>query len=115
MTPEQAKASLARQIAMHGETATLRRLNASPPHTEETGVAVFVRGYEPDELVGAIQQGDRKIIVPADNVGSFPVPFRERSTDRIEVRGQEMTIQAVDDSTRRIAGTLVAYEIRVRG
>lgn len=103
-------------IAAWGEAITLRRLNSSGPATEVNNVRARVAGYEPEEVTGNIQQGDRRVIVLAEDIGSFPVPFRERSTDRVvDASGREMTIQAVDDQTRRIAGVLIAYEIRARG
>ncbi|MGE0290268.1 MAG: hypothetical protein AB7P16_28635 [Bradyrhizobium sp.] len=115
MSPEAARGMYRRQIARHGETVTLRRINSSPTAPTNRDVRARVLGYTPDELVGEVQQGDRKIIVLAEDMGSFPVPFRERSTDRVIVRGAELAIQAVDDSTRRVAGELIAYEIRARG
>lgn len=114
MTPEAARASYRRQIDAHGETVTLRRVNPSPTAPTDVTVRARVVGYQPEELVGAIQQGDRKIIALAEDVGAFPLPFRERF-DKAIIRGTEMTIQAIDDNTRRVAGELIAYDIRVRG
>jgi hypothetical protein len=71
-------------------------------------------GYQPDQLVGAIQQGDRRVIFLAEDIGSFPVPIREKF-DKIIVRGAETTVQVVDDSTRRVGAVLIGYELRVRG
>lgn len=116
MTPAEAMAMYRREIDEHGEAVSLRRVNASPAApTDVTGVYARVLGYDPDELVGGVQQGDKRIILLAEDIGSFPLPFRERGSDKIVVRGTELTIQAVDDSTRRVAGTLIAYDIRARG
>lgn len=35
--------------------------------------------------------------------------------DKLIIRGVEVSVQGVDDSTRRIQGALVALEIQVRG
>lgn len=112
MTPTAAKASYRRQIAMHGETLTLQR-NGTPPITQ--AVRARVTGYQPDELIGQIQQGDVRIIVLAEDIGSFPVPIRERSTDSVVINGRFLTVQAVDERTRKVGGVLIAYEIRARG
>lgn len=106
MTPADAKAMYRRQIAAHGETITLRRTGQS-----DQSVRARVTGYEPEELVGGIQQGDRKVIVLAEDVTGFT----PRKGDLVILRGAPLSIQAVDDSTRRVAGTLVAYELVARG
>lgn len=113
MTPEAAHAMYLRQIDAHGEEVTFHRLGS--PNVDET-IRARVIGYRPDELVGAVQQGDVRIIALAEDVetSSFPTPFRERF-DKAIIRGKETTIQAVDDNTRRVAGILIAYDIRVRG
>lgn len=112
MTPEQARASYRRQIR-NGETITLRR-DGSPPIDKP--VRARVTGYAPEELVGDVHQGDRRIVVLAEDVAStgFPVPFRD-GFDKVILRGDQLTIQSSDDSTRRIAGELIAYELRAAG
>lgn len=116
MTPARARATWRRQITKHGETVVLRRVVDTGPNIEKT-VRAKVAGYEPDELGGNIQQGDRKIIVLEEDVAAqgFPVPFKENSVDKVVVRGKTTTIQAVDDNTIRVAGQLIGYVIRSRG
>lgn len=115
MNPENQFAAYDRAIARTGETVTLRRTvaNASPIDVQ---VRARVTGYALDELVGGIGQGDRKVIIPAKDVeaSGFPLPFRKGS-DAVMVRGTRLTIQSVDDSTRRIAGRLIAYDVRATG
>lgn len=71
--------------------------------------------YTPDQLVGPIQQGDRKLIVLAQDLvdAQFPGPIVKN--DKAVVRGKELNIEAVDDNTRRVGTVLIAYELRVRG
>jgi hypothetical protein len=104
MTPAAARAMYDRQFASHGEDVTIRSGG-----TESAGRA-RVTGFKPEELTGAIQQGDRKVILLADGLSVVPA-----SGDTIIVRGEELNIEAVDDSTRRVAGELIAYEIVARG
>lgn len=117
MTPATAKAMYARQIDANGDTITLRRIHASPTApTDVIGVRARVAGYAPEELVGGILQGDRKIILPAENIGTFPVPFNTGGTDKIILNdGKVLNIQIVDDRTVRIADELIAYKITARG
>lgn len=116
MTPAIAKAMYARQN-VNASTITLRRIHLSPTvPTDVTGVLAHVSGYGPEELVGGIQQGDRKVILPAENIGAFPVPFQTGGTDKIVLNdGRVLNIQIVDDRTARIADELIAYKITARG
>lgn len=72
-------------------------------------------GYDPQELVGSIQQGDSKIILMADDLidAAFPLPLVKG--DKVVDRGKEMNIEAIDDKTRRVGNVLIAYELQVRG
>jgi hypothetical protein len=57
------------------------------------------------------------VILLAEDVeaSGFPIPIKAGGVDRIVVRGKVMMVQSVDDSTRRVADTLIAYELRVTG
>jgi hypothetical protein len=82
---------------------------------DDTPVLARVVGYQPNELVGLIKQGDQKLIVFAQDLtdAEFEEPIRD--SDKAIVRGNELSIQAVDGNTRRVGGTLIAYELQVRG
>lgn len=116
MTPSAARAMYRRQVAAHGETVMLGRVVANGDDIAKAARA-RVTGYKPEQLVGDIQQGDRKVIVLAEDVEAtgFPVPFKTGGNDTVMIRDHLCAIVAVDDSTRRVAGTLIAYEITVRG
>ncbi len=117
MTPDAARAMYARLIASSGEEIKLRRYTgtgASRPFSDYS-LRAKVAGYAPEEIVGNIQQGDRNIVALAEDVfnAQFPVPVK--LDDKVIVRGKELAILAVDDSTRRIGGELIAYQIQARG
>ena len=117
MTPQTARATYRRMLNSVGENITMRRYTgtgASRPHTDATVVA-RVTDYMPEQLVGAVQQGDRNLIVLAEDLAASGWPVPPLKNDKVVVRGKELNVEAVDDSTRRVKGTLVAYEIRVRG
>ncbi len=75
-----------------------------------------VIAYQPHELTGLIQQGDRKVILFAQDLidGQFPFPMKANS-DQIVVRGTPLMAIVVDDSTRRDDNELMALEITARG
>jgi hypothetical protein len=113
----QAKTQYARALK---ERVTLRRFipgttGANRPRFDAEGVRARTVGYEPHELVGAIVQGDRKIIVYADDLIAKGFTLPVTTADQVIVRGKPLSIQAVDDSTRRIDSELIAIELQVRG
>lgn len=100
-----------------GEEINIRRYSGSGLGRTyvDTSVKARVTGYNPDELVGGIQQGDRNMVVLVEDLvnGGFVLPVTPN--DKVMLRGKELAIMAVDDSTRRIAGTLIALELQCRG
>ena len=114
MTPEAAKASYRRELK---DIVTVRRYAGAGQNRPYFDVEAHARviGYQPHELVAGILQGDRKAILLVEDLinAQFQLPLRP--TDRIVIRGQECAIEAADDSTRRVEGELIAYELRVRG
>jgi hypothetical protein len=47
--------------------------------------------------------------------GAIVLPLKTGGTDKIVDAGRVYNIQAVDDSTRKMQGVLIAYELSVRG
>jgi hypothetical protein len=115
MTPADALASHRAMIADSGETIAVRRYTGTGPTRThvDTNTQARVRDYAPKDLVGPILQGDRRVIALVDTLGAL-LPLNPQ-TDKLVVRGIELAIRYVDDSTRRIQGTLIALEIQARG
>ncbi|MGE0425410.1 MAG: hypothetical protein AB7O88_24330 [Reyranellaceae bacterium] len=117
MTPDAVRAAYRDMLALVGEPVVIRRYTgagADRPRFDADAPARVVE-YAPDELVGGIQQGDRKLILLADDLIARQFPVPPRRGDKAVVRGNELNIEAVDDNSRRVAGVLIAYEIQVRG
>lgn len=109
MTPDQARAAYRRQIDAHGEPVVLRKGAAGA----EITVRARVMGFQPEQLVGPITVGSRRIIVMAEDVSaSWGVP---QKNDRVIWNGVTLTVQDVDSATRRIAGETIAFDIRATG
>ena len=98
-----------------GEVVTLRRVSNNGTVVAEVNARARVTGYKPKDLVSGVRQGERNILLLAADVeaGAFPLPVSQN--DEIVVRGQTLTMLAMDDSTHRFAGTLYAYEIVAGG
>lgn len=117
MNAAQAKAQYARTLK---ERVTLRRFipgttGSNRPHFDAEGVRARTVGYDPHELVGSIVQGDRKMIVYADDLIAKGFTLPVTNSDKVVVRGRELAIIAPNDSTRRIDDVLIAIELQVRG
>lgn len=117
MTPDSIKAEYRRMMNARGETVTIRRYSGSGASRawSEADVVAVVSDFMPHELVGGIVQGDRKIVVLAQDLIDAQAPLDLRKGDKAVVRGRELNIEAADDNTRRVAGVLIAFELRVRG
>ena len=117
MNPDDLKSTYRRMIDDTGEWVTIRRYTGAGSNRPRFDVEVRakVTGYAPDELVGYIAQGDRRVIVLAQDLidRQFALPIT--ASDKVLVRGRELSIISPDDSTRRDATTLIAYEFTARG
>lgn len=115
MTPEAVRASYRRAIT---DTVTLRKYTGSNTSRTKVDTVAHARvtGYTPQELIagGTVQQGDRKVVMLAEDLENAGVSAPANG-DKLVVRGRELNIQAVDDNTRRIGSTLIAYVIQARG
>jgi hypothetical protein len=114
VSPEVERDRYRRHLQQNGEPISI--LRPGTPNQTFPDLLARVVGYQPREIVGNVQQGDRKVILLAEDVAAsgLELPFRAKA-DRIVWNGKTMVVQAVDDATRRIAGVLIAYEIRVSG
>jgi len=131
MDPDKALATYRRLVMAGGELVTIKRKQpaAPPPGDDEepepdpeepvipTEVTVRARVIDAssDEMDDGSQQGRRKVIVLAEDIPSNFLPLREKGADKVVLRGALCTIEFVDDSTRRIGGVLIAYELHVSG
>jgi hypothetical protein len=101
-----------RLILASGEPVTLRRLGVG---ATAAIVRAKVSGFEPNELVGGITEGDRKVVVLAADLESASWPVPPQPGDQIEIRGTTLGVVAVDDSTRRVQGVAIAFDLIARG
>lgn len=124
MNVDQIKADYLTHLDDIGEVIIIRRYTGTGTNRPKIDRTVRARvvGYRPQELVGTIVQGDRQIIALAADVtepttDSPPqqITLPLLNSDKVVVRGKELQIISVDDSTRRVHGELIALEIQARG
>lgn len=114
---DQALAEHRSAINERGETVKHRRYTGAGPNRPrfEAQVMAVVVGYEEKDFVGSIVQGDRKVILLAEDLIKAQIALPVTTNDKLVVREKELAIIAVDDSSRRVAGVLIAYQLQVRG
>lgn len=119
MTPDAYKASYRDLLARVGEPIVLRRYTGAGTNRPKADWSVQgrVMDFSPDELIGGIVQGDRRVILLAQDLidGQFPLPIQTGPNHKAVIRGRELQIKAVDDATLRFKGEIVAYKLVVGG
>lgn len=106
-------ASHRRMIARRGQVVTIRRYagkGAARAVLASKAIAAHVSRYDAAELVGSIVQGDRRVVLMADELGALAA--LNDQTDVVVISGVETAIKAIDVDTRQVAG---AIELQVRG
>ena len=116
-------------LADDGEDILIRRYTGSGPVRPKTEARIRARvaGLESATLIGAIVQGKCQVIAlndPAAEVPAGMVALTEllpltTNADKVVLlrdgRQKELSIEAVDDNTRRVGGVLVALQIQAAG
>lgn len=92
-------------------------IGRSSADTEITArvISATVAGRHDDALIGALQEGTKQVIALAQDLvdAGFALPLR--SSDRVVIEDKEHVITRLDDQTRKVAGTLIAYDLVVKG
>ncbi len=108
-----AAAKVAKALSRYGQPMTLRRRVG----TGSTFVSVVVRGvdqdYKPDEIVGDIAQGDKRITISNAEIALANWPGPPRRGDAVLMEGRLWTVQGSD--ARTLSSTILAHVLHVRG
>jgi hypothetical protein len=117
MTPTEILTAYRQMVGEVGEDVVVRRYSGTGSNRPKTDVTIKARvmDFDRSELVGTIVEGSRKIIALAEDIEAGGISLPIRTEDFVVVRGKQMAITAVDDSTRRVGGTLIALEITAKG
>lgn len=92
MTPTAARAALDRQLARHGQSATLRRLSAPDLTATDVTIRVHIVDFKPQEILGGVglQTGDSRVIMSATEVEAAQWPSAAES--RIPQKGDQIIV-----------------------
>lgn len=116
MTPSAVRQSYKRALRQFGKV-TIRRYYGSgtPRPTHEKACSARVLNYQAAEIIGAIVEGDKRVILLAEDLETGAVALPLLTTDKAVIRGKEHAIVAIDAEARRLGDVLCAYELQVRG
>lgn len=106
-------ARVAAIIQRAGQTVILRRLTGTQLIPFDVEVKASIRGYQPHELVGKIQQGDREVIIANAEILARQWPGPPEQDDAVVIDGVDTSIEAVE--TRRYRDEVALHVLRVRG
>lgn len=95
-------------LARHGRSITLRRPGS--PNTDTT-INAKITGFAVDQLIGEVTQSDRKVVIAAADLGSWPAP--PRRGDQVIVDGKIAVVQAAE--SRHDGASIVRWDLRVTG
>lgn len=103
---------LDRTVGRHGQGVTLRRLSGGVQ--ADLTVRAFVREYRPDEIVGAIAQGDSHVVLsPTQVAGSVFETAAPARNDKVVIRGRVRNVQSAEPVF--VGDQLVRINLQVRG
>lgn len=109
MTPAEAINALDRALVEAGETVTFRSQAAG---VQDVTVNAFVRSAESSDLVGAVQQTLRNIVISPTGFETWP-DGHPVEDDWCVISGQECSI--LPAKPKRMADTLVRIDLVVKG
>lgn len=113
MTADEIKAHYAAELQ---ETIIVRRYTGAGANHPKFDAEVRGKawGYSAKELVGAIVQGDQRVLVYVDDLIAKGFALPVTTLDKLVVKGKEIAI--VNPGQRKAQdGTLVVYDLQARG
>jgi hypothetical protein len=116
VTPAAAIAALDRQLAVHGETVTLRRDTAGPGAATvalTVELRAIVRGFTPADQEGFAVQGDTILVISPTEMTARQWCWPPQAGDHVTLRGYDRVVRAPD--LVRVDDVLVRINLAVRG
>ncbi|MEH2508691.1 hypothetical protein V1291_000045 [Nitrobacteraceae bacterium AZCC 1564] len=123
-TPAGARDRLREALNRRGEDIIVRRYYGDPGPNRpkyEAQIRARVTGLGNPELIGGIAQGKFKVVALVDPAAAVPDGMVSIAgllpilmSDKVVIGPKEMTIEALDDKTRRLGGDLFGLDMQVK-
>lgn len=101
------------KITQYGQQVVLRRLTGTCLMPTDVTLFAVVRGYQPQQLVGNVAEGDRRVIIGNKAILAAGWPGPPKPDDQVVIDGRSTNIIAAPSIT--LDGEIVRYDIQVRG
>lgn len=104
-----------RNIASRGRSFTLRRQTVTSPATySSVTVTAFLRAYRPDQIAGALMQGDWAMEIGNDEIAAASWPGPPRPGDEV-LDGSAATYAVIGAAAIYEGSTLIGHTLQLRG
>lgn len=101
-----------RNLATRGRPMTLSRISVDAPPVTVTVVGTL-RLFNPQDLTGAVKQGDARIEIGHDEIAAASWPHPPSSPDQVLVDGQTYSVQGAAPVCE--GPTIIGWSLDVRG
>lgn len=101
------------EVTTYGQQVVLRRLTGTGLTPTDVTLFAVVRGYQPQDLVGMIAEGDRRVIMGNKAIVAASWPGPPKRDDQIVIDGKSTNIIACASIT--LDGDIARHDIQVRG
>jgi hypothetical protein len=108
-----AAAKIALALSRYGRNMTLRRRTGTTSTFTDVTVKGVARGYQPNELLGGLAQGDRTVTISNAEIATASWPGPPKRGDFLTLDGVQTAVQGVE--TKYLANTVLAHVLWVRG
>lgn len=99
-----------RAVHNYGRPILLRRIG--PPKVEVT-ILARVHSYAPQDLVGGLQQGDRKLVIAPLDLAAAGYPGMPKPGDQVVIDQRTAVVQGCEP--RHDGLDLARYDVWIRG
>ena len=97
-----------------GQTVTLRRVAGTTSQTfTDVAAKASVRGYQPHDLVGPVQQGDREVTIGTGEMLAAGWPTPPKRNDKAIIDGVTTNVEATE--ARHFREEIAFFVLRCRG
>jgi hypothetical protein len=111
MTSDAAEITAA--LKENGRLMKLRRRLGTTTTFTDVDVFGSDKNYEPAEISGLLQQGDRRVVIGTAEIQAAAWPAPPRKGDFVVIDGVSTAVQGAE--ARYLGNTILAYKLWVRG
>jgi len=112
MTPASVRAMYRRQLVPGDTVSLVRGFGTAVPDQVDGLPARMLKASE--LLVAGLMQSERVLLLLAEDIDTSKLGSPQIN-DRVLWSGRALAVTFVDDTTRRVGGDLIAYELHLAG